>query len=36
MALPTHGRFEYSPLPQRPDYSWPGNKRLAMYVALNI
>ncbi|HWP88424.1 MAG TPA: polysaccharide deacetylase family protein, partial [Burkholderiales bacterium] len=35
-ALPTHGRFEYSPLPQRPDYSWPGNKRLAMYVALNI
>jgi allantoinase len=36
MALPTHGRFEYSPLPQRPDYSWPGKKRLAMYVALNI
>ena len=36
MALPTHGRFEYSPLPQRPDYSWLGNKRLAMYVALNI
>ena len=36
MALPTHGRFDYSPLPQRPDYSWPGGKRLAMYVALNI
>ena len=36
MALPTHGRFEYVPLPRRPDYSWPGGKRLAMYVALNI
>jgi peptidoglycan/xylan/chitin deacetylase (PgdA/CDA1 family) len=36
MNLPTHGRFDYSPLPARPDYSWPGGKRLAMYVALNI
>ena len=36
MPLPTHGRFDYSPLPKRPDYSWPGGKRLAMYVALNI
>jgi peptidoglycan/xylan/chitin deacetylase (PgdA/CDA1 family) len=36
MALPTHGRFDYVPLPKRPDYSWPGGKRLAMYVALNI
>lgn len=36
MALPTHGRFDYSPLPARADYSWPGGKRLAMYVALNV
>lgn len=36
MTLPTHGRFDYSALPKRPDYSWPGGKRLAMYVALNV
>lgn len=28
--------FSYSPLPQRPQYTWPGGKRLALYVALNI
>jgi len=36
MTLPTHGRFDYSALPTRPDYSWPGGKRLAMYVAVNV
>jgi allantoinase len=36
MVLPTHGRFDYSALPERPDYAWPGGKRLAMYVTLNI
>ena len=36
MPLPVHGRFEYSALPKRPDYSWPGGKRLAMYVAVNV
>jgi peptidoglycan/xylan/chitin deacetylase (PgdA/CDA1 family) len=36
MPLPTHGRFTFSPLPERADYSWPGGKRLAMYVALNV
>lgn len=36
MTLPTHGRFDYSALPKRPDYSWPGGKRLAMYIALNV
>lgn len=36
MNLPTHGRFNYSPLPKRPDYNWPGGKRLAMYVAVNV
>lgn len=34
--LPTHGRYEYSNITKRPDYSWPGGKRLAVYVALNI
>ena len=34
--LPTHGRYEYSSISTRPDYSWPGGRRLAVYVALNI
>lgn len=34
--LPTHDRFDYSPLRKRADYSWPGGKRLAMYLALNV
>jgi len=36
LKLPGHSRYAYSALPKRPDYSWPGNKRLAFYVALNI
>lgn len=34
--LPTHGRYEYSNITKRPDYSWPDGKRLAVYIALNI
>ncbi|MCB1744293.1 MAG: polysaccharide deacetylase family protein [Gammaproteobacteria bacterium] len=34
--LETHGRYDYSNITRRPDYSWPGDKRLAVYVALNI
>lgn len=36
MQLPYHGRFDYSPIHKRPDYSWPEGKRLAIYFALNI
>ncbi|HEY4921479.1 MAG TPA: polysaccharide deacetylase family protein [Xanthobacteraceae bacterium] len=36
LKLPGHGRYAYSPIVKRPDYSWPGGKRLAFYVALNI
>ncbi len=36
MVLPTHDRFDFTPISKRPDYSWPGGKRLAMYVALNV
>ena len=36
MVLPSHNRFDFSPLPQRADYTWPGGKRLALYIALNI
>jgi peptidoglycan/xylan/chitin deacetylase (PgdA/CDA1 family) len=34
--LPTHGRYAYSSIVSRPDYTWPGGKRLAVYVAVNI
>ena len=32
--LRSHGRFEYSPITTRPDFSWPGGRRLAVYIAL--
>lgn len=31
-----HGRYDYHPLPSRPVYDWPGGKRLAIYIALNL
>ncbi len=34
--LPSHGRYEYSALPHRPDFTWPGGKRLAVYFALGL
>jgi allantoinase len=34
--LPGHDRYAYVPLPERPDYSWPGNTRLAFVVTTNI
>ncbi len=36
MKLKGHGRYDYSPLRGRPDYSWPEGKRLAVYFALNL
>ena len=27
--LRNHGRYDYSNITKRPDYSWPGGKRLA-------
>ncbi|MDX2104720.1 MAG: polysaccharide deacetylase family protein [Alphaproteobacteria bacterium] len=36
MRLTSHQRYDYHPLPARPDYAWPGGKRLAVYVALNL
>ncbi len=35
MQLPYHGRFQYSAITKRPDYSWPDGKRLAIYFAIN-
>ena len=34
--LPTQPRYAYSPITERPDFSWPGGKRLAVYFALGI
>jgi len=36
MPLPDHGRYRYHPITERPDYSWPDGRRLAVYVALNL
>jgi len=32
----THGPYDYSAISRRPDYSWPGGKRLAVHIALNV
>ncbi|HJM94027.1 MAG: polysaccharide deacetylase family protein [Alphaproteobacteria bacterium] len=34
--LSHHGRYDFSPISQRPNYSWPDGKRLAVYIALNV
>lgn len=34
--IPSHNRYDYSFIENRSDYSWPGGKRLAFYVALNV
>ncbi|MDP6174632.1 MAG: polysaccharide deacetylase family protein [Rhodospirillales bacterium] len=36
MKLTYHDRYDYSPITERPDYSWPDGKRLAVHIALNI
>jgi allantoinase len=34
--LPTHGRFDYSAIHQRPAYRWPNGAGLAVYLGFNI
>lgn len=34
--LPKHNRYDYVPLTERKDYSWPGQKRLAFVITTNI
>ncbi|MEP2920685.1 MAG: polysaccharide deacetylase family protein [Sulfitobacter sp.] len=35
--MPTeHGRYGYSPITRRADYSWPQGRRLAVYIGLNL
>jgi allantoinase len=34
--LRTHGRYEFRPIVGRPDFAWPGGKRLAVFIAVNV
>jgi len=34
--LKSHGRYSESPITRRPEFTWPGGKRLAVYVALGV
>lgn len=34
--LPQHSRYDFVPLPERKDYSWPGGKRLAFCLTTNV
>ena len=34
--LKTHGRYDYSAITKRPDYSFPGGRRLAVHLSLNV
>ncbi len=34
--LRQHGRYAYQPITLRPDFCWPGNQRLAVFIALNL
>jgi peptidoglycan/xylan/chitin deacetylase (PgdA/CDA1 family) len=36
LKLPAHGRYSYSAISKRPVYDWPGGKRLAFYIGLNV
>jgi allantoinase len=36
VQLQKHNRYPYSPLPERPRFTWPGGKRLAVCVCNNI
>jgi peptidoglycan/xylan/chitin deacetylase (PgdA/CDA1 family) len=34
--LPSQNRYRFQPITRRPDYTWPGGRRLAVYVSLGI
>ena len=36
MSLATHGRYPYSAITGRPNWRWPDDSGLAVYIALNI
>ncbi|MEO1018941.1 MAG: polysaccharide deacetylase family protein [Pseudomonadota bacterium] len=36
MKLKHHARYDYAPIHERPDFSWPEGRRLAVYLGLNL
>lgn len=36
LNLTHHGRYDYRPLPERPDFTWPDGKRLSVAICNNI
>lgn len=34
--LPSHGRYDYLPWAQRPRECWPGGRKLAVYLGVNL
>lgn len=32
----SHGRYPFQPITERPEFSWPDGKRLAVYIGLNL
>jgi|TARA_R110000851_G_scaffold255700_3_gene408231 peptidoglycan/xylan/chitin deacetylase (PgdA/CDA1 family) len=36
IQLATHDRYTYSAITNRPDFTWPNGKRLAVYIGLNL
>ncbi len=34
--LPQHNRYDFVPLPERKDYSWPDGRRLACCLTTNV
>jgi peptidoglycan/xylan/chitin deacetylase (PgdA/CDA1 family) len=36
VSLRSHGRYDYVPITRRAGYAWPGGKRLAVYIGLNL
>ena len=34
--MKTHGRYEYSAITERNDFTWKTGRRLAFYIALNL
>ncbi|SFA95931.1 Polysaccharide deacetylase [Poseidonocella pacifica] len=35
-SLPHHGRYTYSAITERADFSWPEGRRLAVYIGMNL
>lgn len=36
MILPQHDRYDYCAITDRPDFQWPGRRRLAVYLGVNL